>query len=213
MRRATDATLESVKISREQMDATSESVRISREQMDLAKRQLEDSEAQQRAWLQIQSFEVRRNTNYSVNFEEFPEHYSVEISMLVKNVGSTIAKDVVGNGFTMDDETEAFEKRFNITNKFMTKYIGGGRTPSPGNGGRIILPQETITNFVRQGFWKATNSFYIEQWLSYRDVYGHADMVGAGGRYEVTNDIFTLSFNYLQMYQPPPPETNSIKSK
>src|ERR1700723_1628467 len=45
--------------------ATLDAVKISQDQTIISKRQLDDSEAQQRAWLRIEKIEVRRMTNYA----------------------------------------------------------------------------------------------------------------------------------------------------
>ncbi len=171
MVRATNATLDAVKVSKAQID---------------------DSEAQQRAWLRIESLNVRRVATNA------PGKYSVDVAMVLKNFGVTPAIDLYGSGITIPESIERFNKTRGLTNS-LNRWNREPRTSTPGNGGVGIMPQETFTNKFVMGEFQEGDDFYIESWLSYRDIFRKPWIIGEGGTYHFTNDSFSPDFiNYGQ---------------
>jgi hypothetical protein len=166
-------------------------------QTDVMKRQMDDSEAQQRAWLQIDQFDIKLTTN-SIS-PNYPGKYKVQVSFVIKNVGATIATDLHMSGESIDDDAERFDKMYGFTNQ-LAKWNGGIQVPSPAADATIIMPQQTMTNIHIIGYWNYTNGIYVERWISYRDIFGHADIVGVGGKYDFTNDNFAPQFIYQRRY-------------
>jgi hypothetical protein len=176
--------------------ATLKAVQVSQGQMEVMKRQLDDSEAQQRAWLKIEQFQVKRITNS----EHIPfGKYGVEINMLIKNYGSTPAIDLGGSGMMIGDFIDKFNKRFGITNGFH-KWTSGSPTPEPRTGSVSIMPQETYTNTFQSFAWDMGENVYMENWLSYRDVFGHPWGIGEVGHYDFTNDCWVSEHFFWDQY-------------
>jgi hypothetical protein len=172
--------------------ATFDAVEVSKGQMATMQRQLDDAEAQQRAWLRIEDFRVRRATVSKI-LPKQPGKYSVEIAMILRNFGSTPAIDLRGSGFTLSESAERFDKTHGFTND-LKRWSGGTPIPTPGNGGIGIMPQETFTNEYEMGTFDVGDNFYIESWISYRDIFGHPWIIGEGGTYHFTNDSLTTDF-------------------
>ncbi len=63
-----------------------------RRESDLLKRQIDDVEAQQRAFLTVERVDIHRLTN-STEAAGNPKRYSVNFQMVVRNIGSTAAID------------------------------------------------------------------------------------------------------------------------
>jgi hypothetical protein len=55
---------------------------------------------------------------------------------------------------------------------------------------------ETLTNNQIMSQGMPGESLYIEQWFSYRDIFGHAYVLGEIGRYYVSNDSFLPEMLY-----------------
>jgi hypothetical protein len=174
--------------------ATLNAVKVSQDQMIITKRQLDDSEAQLRAWLRIETIQIRRVTN-STKLQNYPGKYNVEVSMIIRNFGSTPAIDLAGSGLTITESEEIFEKKYGMTNE-IKRWTSGTPIPNPGpgHGGVGIMPQETFTNSYEMGSYNVGDNFYMESWLSYRDIFGHPWIIGEGGTYNFTNDLFSPDF-------------------
>ncbi|SRR6266446_2938544 len=174
--------------------ATLQGIEVGTTQMALMQRQLTDSESQLRALLKVESFQIRRTTNMIGQIAARPGKYNVDVSIVIKNYGATAAIDLAGTGQTISERIEALEKQYGITNGLKRWNPGNSRKPQPGNGGFSIMPQETFTNKWTEGEYVWGDSFYKEFWLSYRDIFGRPWVIGEGGRYNFTNDIFTPEF-------------------
>jgi len=171
--------------------ATLAAVKVSQDQMIITKRQLDDSEAQQRAWLRFEPFQIRR-TEIFTNPPN-PARYSLEINMIIRNFGFTPAIDLAVSGQTISSGVESFYREHGLTNQ-IRKWSGVTPAPGPSNAGLGIMPQETFTNWNKIGSFEVGDDVYIEDWLSYRDIFGHPWIIGEGGTYHFTNDSFTPEF-------------------
>lgn len=190
--------VKATRAAREATQATRDAVVVSQVQMSVAERQLDDAEAQQRAWLKVEEFSIKRATNAPMF--PIPGHYEVEVRTVLKNYGSTPAKDIHLTGFCRNDSTERMDKALGVT-KLPQKWRGGTRNPEPLTGGGAILPQESLTNVAVMASWENGDGFYDEQWVNYRDIFGHAWVIGTGGHYDATNDTFRLELFYNNQYQ------------
>jgi hypothetical protein len=191
-------------------------------QMNIAQRQIDDAEAQQRALLKFGEITTKITTNNSI--QDMPM-YNLTISIPIKNVGYTPAIDLMGSGvgFEENDSTKMTEeilKKQGITN-FFPKRWNRTNTPvpvpyngDPFNGGTTVTiqPQDAITNTLGMGGEMRGGDYYSEQWISYKDIFRHSWIIGEGGHYDFTNNVFVLEFIYSQEYRPED-QTNSTPQK
>jgi hypothetical protein len=65
------------------------------------------------------------------------------------------------------------------------------------------MPQATFTNSYEMGDWDIGDGFYWEQWVNYRDIFGKEWIVGEGGVYDFTNNIWTPEgIKWTDFYHP-----------
>jgi hypothetical protein len=191
-------------------------------QLAVMQEQIEDARAAQRALLKFGEFTakiVRKTTN----------EFSFTVYEPIKNVGNTPAIDLMGGGMSYWDTdatrkmNESFEKA-GITNSSIKKF-DRKHVPSPSpfrgdpfTGGTTITvqPQEMITNSIFTGGTttdlSGTGYFYVEAWISYKDIFGRPWIIGEGGSFDSTNGTFACEFIYSQEYRDEG-QTNSTSGK
>ncbi|HTR41801.1 MAG TPA: hypothetical protein VMH87_09325 [Pseudomonadales bacterium] len=174
----------------------------SEKQLEVMQRQIDDSEAQQRAILQFGNFRFKM-TNMGTNFFG---HQRVKIvwNYDLRNIGFSPAVDLQGYGESFFEGGE-WNK---ITNGGLQKWDHDTiPTPKPYSG-KIptgwVLPQQDLTNgeaSIMSELMPGTEDFYCEMWYSYRDIFWHSWIVGEGGHFTLTNGDFTPEFIYNGEYR------------
>jgi hypothetical protein len=173
------------------------SVQVAQQQALVAQRQLDDSEAQQRAILKIEKFDFTKVGEIIAShglLSSVIGQIHLAQNVLIKNYGSTAAVDIVGEGqFITGDE---LNKLVGITNSPKRWEAGKTREPHPRSGGQPIMPQETYTNTADMTVQIIGGSLYIEMWFSYRDIFGKPYVIGEAGTYFASNNNFSSDMIY-----------------
>lgn len=167
--------------------ATQESLQLTRALFDLSREQLIDARVQQRAWLQIENIKVEWTPDVALVIPSSEGNYGLEVSFVIRNAGGSMAKDILGTGFGVFDGN---------TNGGIKKWANENRVPTPSPGGNVLLPQQTTKMGAFVGPWPVDKGGYIEQWVSYRDVFGRSNVAGFTGHYDAQNSEFSVAHIY-----------------
>jgi hypothetical protein len=184
---------------------------LMKRQFDEMKRQTDDSEAQQRAILKFDNFSFNLEdfyTNY--NIKGLPKnwtivHFTLKYFYTFKNVGDTPAVDLSSYGESFPES--GFINKYFGTNTLLKRWDHFNiPPPSPNNsklGTALIMPQETLTNGTQtiSEEYVLPENYYVECWLSYRDIFNHSWIIGEGGDFVFSNRTFVPEFIYSGKYR------------
>jgi hypothetical protein len=164
-----------------EIQAAATNIDMTRQALDATRKQVNDAESGQRAWLKVAVLATERITNSAYTF-------SLKVTWIIKNFGTTPAIDIT------------FPMAMFVENSGVNGYVSGGRIPQPNTGGPSIMPQETVTNIATTIPLPIGPTFTLQQWVDFRDVFSNAWTVGLFGNYVYTNDIFIQTGSYTDQF-------------